>query len=72
MCSQDYYLNVEVAGQAAGVLANELRCFARCVSSGEQPELGTPDEIRHATEVALAIVELAEQGRSVELDRTEG
>ena len=70
-CSQDYYLNIEVAGQAAGAMANELRYFARCVSNGEQPTLGTPDEIRHATEVALAIVASARTECPVELNRSE-
>lgn len=70
-CSNDYYLDVEVAGQAAGALANELRYFARCVSNRQQPALGSPAEIRHATEVALAIVSSAGNGCPVDLNRSE-
>jgi predicted dehydrogenase len=66
--SPDFYLLPEVAGQVVGALRNELSYFARCVVSGEWPALGTPDEIRHTTEVGLAIVESAAQGRPIELD----
>ncbi len=67
-CSPDYYLVPEVVGQATGALRNELNYFARCVLNGEQPTMGTPDEIRHTTQVALAIVQSAEQGRVVDLE----
>jgi len=65
--SPDFYLLPEVTGQMVGALRNELGYFARCVRSGEPPTWGTPAEIRHTTQVALAIVESAAQKRPIEL-----
>ena len=65
--SPDYHLIADVAGQVVGALRNELSTFARCVSTGERPTLGTHDEIRHATRVALAIVESAEKRTPVDV-----
>jgi len=65
----DFYLSPEVAGQVTGALRNEFGYFARCVINGQQPALGTPDEVRHATKVALAVVESAGQGRPVEVEK---
>jgi predicted dehydrogenase len=67
--SPDFYLSPRVAGQVTGALRNELSYFAHCVTSGQPPTLGTPDEIRHAIRVALAIVESAAQGRPVEVEK---
>lgn len=66
--SLDFYLSPEVAGQVTGALRNELGCFARCVSTGQRPALGTPDEVRHGIRVALAVVESAKHGRPVEVE----
>lgn len=67
--SPDFYLSPEVAGQVTGALRNELGYFARCVVNGQRPTLGTPDEVCHAIKVALAVVESADQGCPVEVER---
>ncbi len=65
--SRDYHLLPEVAGQVVGALRNELACFARRVRTGEHAGIATPEEIRHTTKVALAIVESATRRRPIDL-----
>ncbi|MCC7354368.1 MAG: Gfo/Idh/MocA family oxidoreductase [Anaerolineae bacterium] len=67
--SPDFYLLPEVAGQITGALRNEFAYFARCVATGEPPALGTLAEAYHTTQVALAIVESAQKGTLVEINK---
>jgi len=64
----DVSYDPRVANSARGALRDELAYFCDCVLDGRKPEVVTPRGARRAVQVALALIESADQDKEVKID----